>query len=81
MFEDARASSYRGLNITYSYKERVVPLLRVPDPRVARLGAVNTVVFGEGGPEGYNTDWSGFMAGYRSRLGERPAGRVCMVGL
>ena len=80
VFEDARAAGYRGLNVTYPYKERVVPLLRVPDLRVARLGAVNTVVFGADGPEGHNTDWSGFVAAYRHRLGERPAGRVCMVG-
>ena len=80
VFEDARKSGYRGLNITYPYKERVVPLLRVPDPRVARLGAVNTVVFTDAGPEGHNTDWSGFTAAYRGRLGERPAGAVCMVG-
>ena len=47
---------------------------------MAALGAVNTVVFGEAGPEGYNTDWSGFMAGYRNAFGERPPGRVCLIG-
>ena len=80
VFADARRAGYRGLNSTYPYKERVVPHVAVPDPRVARLGAVNTVVFGPRGPEGHNTDWSGFMAAYRERLGDRPAGRVCMVG-
>ena len=80
VFEDARRAGYRGLNVTHPYKERVVPLLRVPDPRVARLGAINTVVFGADGPEGHNTDWSGFAACYRRRRGDRPAGRVCVVG-
>ena len=80
VFHGARRAGYRGLNITYPYKERVVPLLRVADPRVARLGAVNTVVFGPDGPEGHNTDWSGFAAAYRRRLGARPAGAVCLVG-
>ena len=51
VFEMARASGYRGLNITYPYKERVVPLVVIPDPRVAGLGAVNTVVFGRTGPQ------------------------------
>jgi sugar phosphate isomerase/epimerase/shikimate 5-dehydrogenase len=60
VFASARDSGFRGLNITYPYKERVVPLVRVPDPQVAVLGAVNTVLFTERGPEGHNTDWSGF---------------------
>ena len=80
VFQDARDEGFRGLNITYPYKERVVSLLHVPDPRVAALGAVNTVVFAEDGPEGHNTDWSGFLAGYRHAFGDRPTGAVCMVG-
>lgn len=80
VFEHARIKGFRGLNITYPYKERVVPLVTIPDAAVARLGAVNTVVFGPSGPEGYNTDWSGFIAAYRNTLGTRDAGVVCLVG-
>lgn len=80
VFLAARDAGFRGLNITYPYKERVVPLLHVPDPRVAALGAVNTVVFSEDGPEGHNTDWSGFLAGYRRAFGDRMPEAVCMVG-
>jgi shikimate dehydrogenase len=80
VFAAARDGGFRGLNITYPYKERVVRLVGIPDSRVAALGAVNTVVFGDAGPEGSNTDWSGFMAGYRNAFGERPPGRVCMIG-
>ncbi len=79
-FETACHAGYRGLNITYPYKERVVPLVRVPDPRVAALGAVNTVVFAAEGPEGYNTDWTGFIAAYVRVRGAAPPGAVCMVG-
>lgn len=80
VFAQAQASGYRGLNITYPYKERVVPLLTVADSRIARLGAVNTVLFTAEGPLGYNTDFSGFIAGYKHVRGAEPAGRVCMVG-
>lgn len=80
VFAKAAAAGYRGLNVTYPYKERVVALLTAPDARVARLGAVNTVLFGPDGPEGRNTDWSGFIAGYRRVRGDAPAGAVCMVG-
>jgi shikimate dehydrogenase len=80
VFEHARTSGFRGLNITYPYKERVTTRITIPDPRVAALGAVNTVLFTGDGPTGHNTDWSGFIAGYRNALGDRPPGPVCMVG-
>lgn len=80
VFEKARAEGFRGLNITYPYKERVVPKLRIDQPQVARLGACNTVVFEADGPRGYNTDWSGFKAAYRHAFGDAAPGAVCMIG-
>ena len=83
-FEDvlsfAEADGYRGLNITYPYKERVITHLDVPDPVVRAIGACNTVLFGGGKPQGWNTDFSGFMGGYRHVFGNRSPGRVAMAG-
>ncbi|HWK97004.1 MAG TPA: shikimate dehydrogenase [Pseudolabrys sp.] len=76
----ADSSGYRGLNITYPYKERVVAHLDVPDPAVRAVGACNTVLFGSGRPVGWNTDYSGFIAAYRHRFGDKPPGRVAMAG-
>ena len=70
----AQAEGYRGLNITYPYKERVVARVTIPDERIRRLGACNTVVFERDGPRGYNTDWSGFAAAYVHVFGDRPPG-------
>ena len=80
VFAAAQRAGFRGLNITYPYKERVVPLLIIPDRQVAALGAVNTVLFTPEGAQGHNTDWSGFIAGYCHALGDRPPGPVCMIG-
>jgi len=80
VFDKARAEGYRGLNVTYPYKERVIARVTVDEPLVARLGACNTVVFDAAGPRGYNTDWSGFKAAYRHGLGDTPTGAVCMIG-
>ena len=80
VFDKARAEGYRGLNITYPYKERVTGRVTVDEPLVRRLGACNTVVFGQDGPRGYNTDWSGFKAAYRHGFGDAPTGTVCMIG-
>lgn len=76
----AEADGYRGLNITYPYKERVIAHLDVSDPAVRAIGACNTVLFGAGRPQGWNTDFSGFVAGYRHVFGDRLPGRVAMAG-
>lgn len=83
-FEDvllwAETAGYRGVNVTYPYKERVVARLDVPDPAVRAIGACNTVLFGDRKPEGWNTDYSGFIAAYRNSFGPRPPGCVAMAG-
>lgn len=80
VFDGCAEGGYRGINITYPYKERVVSRVRIDDPQVRAMGAVNTVIFGEDGPRGYNTDFSGFMAAYRGIRGDAPTGPVLMVG-
>ncbi len=74
------AGGYRGINITYPYKEEAARLVEIDDPTVRAMGAVNTVIFEPTGPKGYNTDYSGFIAAYRGARGNLPAGRVCMIG-
>jgi shikimate dehydrogenase len=80
IFEDCVREGYRGINVTYPYKERVVPKVRIDDPLVRALAAVNTVVFASNGPTGHNTDYSGFMAAYRNSAGDAAPGPVCMIG-
>jgi len=79
-FAGCPAAGYRGINITYPYKEQAARRVEIDDPLVRAMGAVNTVIFEAGVAKGYNTDYSGFIAAYRSVLGGRPAGRVCMIG-
>lgn len=80
VFEAAKAGGYSGLNITYPYKERVAPMVRIEDPLVRAMGSVNTVIFEPGGPVGTSTDYTGFMAAYRAARPETPPGRVLMIG-
>ncbi|SDW50888.1 shikimate dehydrogenase family protein [Paracoccus sanguinis] len=79
LFARAAAQGYRGLNITYPYKEQVVPMVLV-SPELARLGAVNTVIFAPEGPQGHNTDYTGFMTAYRGVRGSTPPGVVALIG-
>ena len=83
LFGHARATGYHGLNITYPYKERAAALVHVADPLVQAIGAVNTIVFGADPadrPQGFNTDYTGFMVACRQGLGHCAPGTVCMIG-
>lgn len=80
LFADVAAAGYRGVNVTYPYKERAAAKVIVEDPLVRAIGAVNTVVFDDGGPHGFNTDYSGFMAAYRRVRGDAAPGPVLMIG-
>jgi shikimate dehydrogenase len=80
VFAQCAAGGYRGINITYPYKETVTVKVRVDDPLVRGIGAVNTVVFEPDGPRGFNTDYSGFVAAYRNLCGATPPGVTLMIG-
>lgn len=80
VFAQCRAGGYRGINVTYPYKERVTALVAIPDPLVRAMGAVNTVIFGEGMPQGFNTDHSGFIAAWRAARGAAAPGTVALIG-
>lgn len=79
-FAQAQAAGFRGINVTYPYKEVAAKMVAIPDSKVAAIGAVNTVVFGPDGPRGFNTDYSGFKRAYRGVMGDTPPGTVCLIG-
>ena len=80
VFEQAHALGFRGINVTYPYKEIVATKVAVADPLVRAIGAVNTVVFDDDGPKGFNTDYSGFINAYRAIRGPKEPGTVCLIG-
>ncbi|MEZ5668964.1 MAG: shikimate dehydrogenase [Alphaproteobacteria bacterium] len=80
MLDRCRAERYRGVNVTYPYKEAAAARVAIPDPLVAAIGAVNTVLFEPDGPVGHNTDHSGFVGVLRDAFGPAVPGPVCMVG-
>ena len=80
VFDHCAQSGFRGVNVTYPYKEQVVARLAIPDPLTRGLGACNTVIFGPGQPVGHNTDRTGFTAAFRTGFGDAAPGRVAMAG-
>jgi shikimate dehydrogenase len=81
LLDAARATGFAGLNVTFPFKEAVIPLLDSLSPEAAEIGAVNTVVFDrDGRTTGHNTDRSGFREAFRQALGEASVrGRAVLV--
>ena len=76
----AEALGFDGLNITHPCKQAVVPLLHELSEDARAIGAVNTVVLGNGRRIGHNTDCSGFAAAFRQGLSDAPRERIVQLG-
>lgn len=74
------ADGYRGVNVTYPYKEAAVHLADRASEGARLVGSANTLVFADGQIQAENTDFSGFISGYQATLGERSPGRVLLIG-
>ncbi|MFC3283336.1 shikimate dehydrogenase family protein [Litchfieldella rifensis] len=74
------AEGYRGVNVTFPYKEQAVHLATRPSEGARRVGAANTLVFADGEIIAENTDYTGFISGFRATLGDRKPGRVLLIG-
>lgn len=64
-----RERGFRGLNLTLPHKVSVVPALVRTTPEAALMGAVNTLIAGEDGWEGANTDGFGIEWAIREDFG------------
>jgi shikimate dehydrogenase len=77
---EAEAASYAGLNITYPFKQSIIPLLDELSKGASVVGAVNTVQFTNGRRVGHNTDVTGFAESLKAGLGDADLGTVLQLG-
>src|SRR5947209_146252 len=80
MLDGVRLLGFSGVNITFPYKEAVIPLLDVLAPAAAAIGAANTVVVCDGKLTGHNTDATGFASAFRAVLGGPGVAPVALIG-
>jgi len=71
---------FSGVNITYPFKQAVIPLLDELAESADLVEAVNTVEMRNGRLIGHNTDMTGFRDSLAEGLPERPLGRVLQLG-
>ena len=76
----AQRLGFAGLNVTFPFKQAVIPLLDGLSEAAARIGAVNTIAFADGKRIGHNTDVTGFAAGFRLGFGGVAPGKVLQLG-
>lgn len=76
----ARLLGYAGTNVTFPFKQAVLPLLDGLSDDARAMHAVNTVVFHDGRATGHNTDATGFAWGFRHGLPGASTDRVVLVG-
>lgn len=80
LLEAAQYCGFSGLNITFPYKQQVIPLLDDLSETAKAVGAVNTVVFKEGMRIGHNTDLSGFALSFQEEMGGVKRDSVLLIG-
>ena len=80
MLDGVRLLGFSGVNVTFPYKEAVVPLLDALSPAAAAIGTVNTVVSCQGKLTGHNTDSTGFSAAFSAVLGSPRETPVALIG-
>jgi shikimate dehydrogenase len=80
LLKDAMRQGYSGVNVTFPCKQSVMPLLDSVSEEARAIGAVNTVVFGNGTMTGHNTDGYGFAENFRRGLPDAKRERVVLLG-
>ena len=80
VLESAQLLGFDGLNVTFPYKQQVVPLLDELAPTARLPGAVNTVLFEGGHSTGHNTDVTGFRMALERHLPGASLASVVQLG-
>jgi 3-dehydroquinate dehydratase/shikimate dehydrogenase len=79
---DAPGLGIKGLSVTIPHKEAVLKKLTQRDQTVAGIGAVNTVLLGDGGAlSGYNTDFQAGLDSLAAALSNRAGQRESLQGM
>ena len=71
---------FDGLNVTFPYKQEIVPLLTDLSAAARALGSVNTVVLRGGSRIGHNTDMWGFQESFREEMADVRRDTVLLLG-
>lgn len=80
LLEELQDANYAGVNVTYPFKQAVMPLLDEIAESARTVGAVNTIAMRGGRLVGHNTDMEGFRQAFLKGLPGVAIDRVLQLG-
>lgn len=80
ILERCERAGFCGLNVTFPFKQAVIPYLHQLSDAAQRIGAVNTIVFRDGKRFGHNTDFWGFSQSLQRGLPDVSLDTVLLIG-
>jgi shikimate dehydrogenase len=80
LLDAVKTAGFSGVNITYPYKQDIIPLLDAIDPEAAQVGAINTVtITPDGRTTGFNFDRRGWRNSFIEAFGRNSAEGATVV--
>jgi shikimate dehydrogenase len=80
LLDAIKAAGFAGANITYPFKQDIIPLLDAVDPTAMQTGAINTVeIAPDGRTTGYNFDRPGWRSSFAETFGRDSAKGASVV--
>src|SRR6185312_1747520 len=80
LLDAIKTAGFAGANITYPFKQEILPLLDEVDHEAAKIGAVNTVaILQDGRTKGYNFDRRGWRHSFEESVGADSAHGATVV--
>lgn len=80
LLDAIKTAGFAGTNITYPFKQEIIPLLDAVDPEAAQTGAVNTVqIAPDGRTTGFNFDRRGWRRSFEETFGRGSAEGATVV--
>jgi shikimate dehydrogenase len=80
LLDAMKTAGFAGTNVTYPFKQDILPLLDAVDPEAAQIGAINTVAIApDGRTTGYNFDRRGWRHSFEESFGKDSARGATVV--
>src|SRR6478736_7063385 len=80
LLDAIKVAGFSGTNITYPFKQDILPLLDAVDSEASQIGAINTIAIApDGRTTGYNFDRRGWRRSFEESLGRDSAQGATVV--